>query len=61
MNICRRCGVKIAEQETRLVKEEILCEDCFMEEQIPYSRKTHWQYIGSIKTEYLLPEKKETR
>ena len=32
-----------------------LCDDCHMEACLPRVRKTHWQYIGSIKGDYLRP------
>ena len=26
---------------------------------MPRARKTHWQYLGSIKTEYMVPGKEQ--
>jgi len=31
------------------------CEDCAMEVRKAGGRKTHWQYLKSIKTDYLRP------
>jgi hypothetical protein len=32
-----------------------LCEDCCLDLRMTRKRKTHWQYIGSIKGDYLTP------
>ena len=34
---------------------ENLCEDCYLLALMRPKRKTHWQYISSIKGEYLQP------
>ena len=31
----------------------VLCEDCCIDIRTPHVRKTHWQYLRSIKTDYL--------
>jgi hypothetical protein len=31
----------------------VLCVDCCMDLRTDRTRKTHWQYLGAIKTEYL--------
>ena len=36
-----------------------LCEACYLEIHNTRTRKTHWQYLKSIKTDYLIPPKKE--
>jgi hypothetical protein len=54
---CSRCRGKINKEESYIHKSEILCEDCYMEIRMPRRRKTHWQYLRSIKTKYLIPPK----
>ena len=34
---------------------KVLCEDCCIDIRTPRVRKTHWQYLGSIITDYLIP------
>lgn len=36
---------------------KVLCENCCINMRTPRVRKTHWQYLGSIKAEYLIPGK----
>lgn len=56
MAICRKCNNQVTENGSD--KLHGLCEDCYLETKITRKRKTHWQYIRSIKTEYLMPGKK---
>ena len=37
----------------------VLCEECYLERRIERKRKSHWQYIKSVKIEYLRPGKNE--
>jgi hypothetical protein len=37
----------------------VLCEDCCLDARNPVARKTHWRYLKSIKTEYLIPAGKK--
>ena len=37
----------------------VLCENCYMAKLMPRVRKMHWQYLKSIKTDYLRPGKIE--
>ena len=56
-NTCDRCRERIEEGKKYLHGSSILCEDCYMAVRTTRARKTHWQYLKSIKTEYLRPAK----
>lgn len=47
--------VEINPGEEHIFESKILCEDCCIDLRTPKKRKTHWQYIKSIKAEYLVP------
>jgi len=50
---CKKCHMGIKRGEEHIHHGMILCEDCFIDEVMAPKRKTHWQYLRSIKTEYL--------
>jgi len=50
---CSKCKTKIQVGKEYNDHSKILCEDCYVDVRMPRVRKTHWQYLGSIKTEYL--------
>lgn len=50
---CQRCGAELKAPEAYEHGGEVLCADCCLERRADRSRKTHWQYLGAIKTEYL--------
>ena len=56
--LCTRCckNIKAGEEHNHYYK--VLCEDCYLDVRMVVTRKTDWQYLGSIKTEYLIPSKK---
>ncbi len=54
---CSICHTKIKIGEEYNHHSKILCEDCCMDRCAQRVRKTHWQYLRSIKTEYLIPGK----
>lgn len=56
---CCNCHVGIAPGKEYIHQSEIFCGDCAMDIRTPRVRKTHWQYIGSIKTKYLIPSKEK--
>jgi len=56
--ICCICRTKIKAGEEYNHNLKVLCEDCCLNIRTPSVRKTHWQYLNSIKTEYLIPSKK---
>ena len=55
---CSICHAEIKEGDAYAHDIRLLCEDCYMNIRTQYARKTHWQYLRSIKTEYLTPGKK---
>lgn len=55
MKQCRNSGGNLAPVNEYILNGRVLCDDCCMEERIPYARKPVWQYIRSIKSEYLIP------
>jgi len=55
---CSNCHKKIKKQEAYHYHSNALCEDCVIDTYTPYVRKTHWQYLGSIKADYLRGGKK---
>ena len=50
---CAKCNQEIKGNNNFVHNSKMLCEDCYLDIQMKPSRKTHWQYIKSIKTEYL--------
>lgn len=56
--LCSNCRKKVEEGKEYHHKKNILCEDCCVDVRTPHDRKTHWQYLGSIKAGYLVPRKK---
>ena len=52
---CVRCQARISAGEAYIYRMERLCEECCIDARSPRVRKTHWQYIRSIKGEYLVP------
>ncbi len=52
---CNICGSQMESGETYHHRGKILCEDCCLDMRMPRARKTHWQYLRSIKREYLRP------
>jgi len=51
---CSICHTKIKAGEEYNYNFKVLCENCCIDIRTPRVRKTHWQYLGSIKTEYLI-------
>ena len=56
---CSKCKTKIQVGKEYSDHSKILCEDCYVDVRMPRVRKTHWQYLGSIKAEYLRSGKKD--
>jgi len=54
---CSICHAKIKDGEECNHNLKVLCEDCCMNIRMTRVRKTHWQYLGSIKTQYLISGK----
>ena len=54
---CNICHKKIPAEKAFDYDSKNLCEDCCMELRTPRVRKTHWQYLSSIKADYLIPGK----
>jgi hypothetical protein len=52
---CDQCNRKIEGDAQHKYHALVLCEDCFLETKMTRKRKTHWQYLTSIKMEYLKP------
>ncbi len=57
--ICSFCRTRLNEKEAYAFRKNILCETCCMTIRMPRIRKTHWQYLTSIKQDYLRPAKTE--
>jgi len=55
---CSICHTGIKEGGEYSHNSKVLCEDCCINVRTSRVRKTHWQYVGSIKAEYLIPRKK---
>lgn len=58
---CERCRRQIPADDVYPDKSMRLCEDCCLDLRISRKRKTHWQYVGSIKGDYLTPAGKSKR
>ena len=52
---CQICGRRLHADEVYRHRARTLCEDCCLDVRTPHRRKTHWQYIGSIRGDYLIP------
>lgn len=50
---CTECRKEIRVEEGYRHLSKILCEECCMVARMPRVRKAHWQYLKSIKTEYV--------
>lgn len=55
--VCHYCGNTIEKGKEYHHRFKIWCENCCLQIRTPRIRKTHWQYLKSIKTEYLIPGK----
>jgi len=51
--VCQICGSRLEPGQNYALKGAAHCADCCMELRSPRARKTHWQYLASIKTGYL--------
>jgi len=51
---CSICQAKIEPGQDYCHELALLCENCCMDVRTKRIRKTHWQYLRSIKTEYLI-------
>lgn len=59
---CSKCKKEIQAGNEYRNQAAVFCEACCMEVRTPRVRKTHWQYIRSIKGSYLIPaQKKNTK
>jgi DNA-directed RNA polymerase subunit RPC12/RpoP len=56
---CSKCNTEILAGEEYTHQSNVLCEDCFLDIRTPRVRKTHWQYLRSKKTEYLIHGKRK--
>ena len=52
--ICKNCQIQITPDKEYMHESNFFCEDCCIDIRIQRQRKTHWQYIKSVKTEYLI-------
>ena len=55
--ICCNCLKKISFGNEYHYNKTVLCEECCIDIRSHRPRKTHWQYIGSVKGDYLIPGK----
>ena len=54
---CNKCRKEMKAGKEHRHHLKIVCEACYMDIRMSRTRKTHWQYLRSIKTEYLVPGK----
>ncbi|MBU1277032.1 MAG: hypothetical protein KJ720_16785 [Proteobacteria bacterium] len=52
---CAHCGEHIEPGREYAHGSRTICEQCCMELRMPRKRKTHWQYLGAIRSQYLQP------
>ena len=50
---CSNCHKKVKKGKEYHYHINVLCEDCCIDMRTSHVRKTHWQYLGSIKADYL--------
>jgi predicted amidophosphoribosyltransferase len=58
-SFCSNCHKKIKKGEAFYYHISVLCEDCCIDMHTSHVRKTHWQYLGSIKADYLRVGRKD--
>jgi recombinational DNA repair protein (RecF pathway) len=51
--VCSNCHAPVDKGTDYLFKGKVLCEACCLRIRSPRMRKTHWQYIKSVKADYL--------
>ena len=51
---CEQCSAILTDDDSYEFDGKSYCEDCVLTLGMPGIRKTHWQYLKSIKTEYLI-------
>lgn len=56
---CDRCGSWIGTGQEYTHGSQTLCAECCMELRMPLKRKTHWQYLTAIRSQYLQPGPEE--
>ena len=54
---CCACGKTMKEAAAYTHRGKTMCEQCCLDVRAVDGRKTHWQYIRSIKGDYLHPGK----
>ena len=57
---CYRCGKQIEPGQEYRHESQTLCLECCMELRMPLKRKTHWQYLTAIRSQYLQPGPEKT-
>ena len=57
--ICARCAAAIEPGREYEHQGRHYCEECCLEVRSPRVRKTHWQYLRSIKGDYLRPAEED--
>ena len=57
--VCGSCHKPLEPEDAHVHQAKILCEECCIDARSTRARKTHWQYLGSIKAEYLIPGNKD--
>ena len=50
---CVKCHKLIKAGDEFRHRSDMLCEDCYIDARMDRNRKTHWQYLSCIKTQYL--------
>lgn len=58
--VCGNCNTPIENGAEYRYNGKILCEGCCITVRWPRVRKTHWQYIPSVKTGYILRDASDT-
>ena len=57
---CDRCRKQIEPGQEYQHGSQTLCVQCCMELRMPRRRKTHWQYLSAIRSQYLQPGPDQT-
>jgi hypothetical protein len=52
---CQSCNLKMQTDEAHEYHGKTMCEDCFIDIKMRPKRLPHWQYLRSIKSDYLQP------
>ena len=59
---CSKCSTEVEEKDARVLRSEILCEDCYIDEFVPRMGKSHYEndaeFMQRLKESYTVRPQK---